>query len=65
MTFSPIGESDGDTIYAGERIMIEAPDPGTDLWAFKNGCITLTPLQLDRTHYPSLETLAEWAHSVE
>jgi 5'-nucleotidase len=65
MIFPPIGESDGDTIYAGERIMIETPDPGTDLWAFKNGCITLTPLQLDRTHQPTLETVAEWAHSLE
>jgi 5'-nucleotidase len=65
MVFPPIGESDGDTIYAGERIMNETPDPGTDLWAFKNGCITLTPLQLDRAHNPSLETLAGWVASLE
>jgi 5'-nucleotidase len=64
MIFPPIGESDGDTIYTNERIMIETPDPGTDLWAFKNGCITLTPLQLDRAHKPSLETLAGWVPSL-
>lgn len=63
--FSPIGESDGDTIYKGERIKEGTPDPGTDLWAFKNGCITLTPLQLDRAHNPSLETLAGWVPSLE
>jgi 5'-nucleotidase len=63
--FPAIGESDGDTIYTSERNINETPDPGTDLWAFKNGCITLTPLQLDRTHNPSLETLAEWAPSLE
>ena len=65
MVFPPIGESDGDTIYRGERIMNETPDPSTDLWAFKNGCITLTPLQLDRAHNPSLETLAGWVPSLE
>lgn len=65
MIFPPIGESDGDTIYTGERIMNETPDPGTDLWAFKNGCITLTPLQLDRAHNPSLKTLAGWVPSLE
>jgi len=65
MVFPPIGESDGDTIYTGERIMNETPDPGTDLWAFKNGCITLTPLRLDRAHTPSLETLAGWVPSLE
>jgi 5'-nucleotidase len=63
--FPPIGESDGDTIYTSERVMNETPDPGTDLWAFKNGCITLTPLQLDRTHNPSLEKLAGWVPSLE
>jgi 5'-nucleotidase len=63
--FPPIGEIDGDTIYTSKRVPIEMPEPGTDLWAFKNGCITLTPLQLDRTHRPSLETLAEWAPSLE
>ncbi|MGD8440878.1 MAG: 5'/3'-nucleotidase SurE [Holophagae bacterium] len=64
-TFPPIGESDGDTVYTSERAMIDTPDPGTDLWAFKKGCITLTPLQLDRTHRPMLDRLAGWAPSLE
>lgn len=63
--YPPIGETDGDIIYTSERIPVEMPEPGTDLWAFKNGCITLTPLQLDRTHRPSLDTLAGWAPSLE
>jgi len=63
--FPPIGESDGDTLYTSERVMIETPDPGTDLWAFENGCITLTPLQLDRTHNSTLEMLKGWAPSLE
>lgn len=62
--FPVIGEADGDTIYTTERIWIETPDPGTDLWAIANGCITLTPLQLDRTHTPTLETLAGWVPSL-
>ena len=63
--FPPVGESDGDTIYTSKRVMNETPDPGTDLWAINNGCITLTPLQLDRTHHPTLETLGGWVPSLE
>lgn len=63
--FPPIGESEGDTIYTSERTPNETPEPGTDLWAFANGCITLTPLRLDRTHQPTLETLAGWVPSLE
>lgn len=64
MAFEPIGEIDGDTIYTGERIMDENPAPGSDVWTYREGCITLTPLQLDRAHDPSLETLAEWVPSL-
>jgi len=63
--FPPVGESDGDIIYTSERIMKETFEPGRDLWAFNNGCITLTPLQIDRSHEPSLDELAEWAPSLE
>lgn len=63
--FPAVGESDGDTIYTSERIWITTFEPGTDLFAIENGCITLTPLQLDRTHHPSFETLAGWAPSLQ
>ena len=61
----PIGESDGDTLYESERLKRGKFDPGTDLWAFENGCITVTPLQLDRTHHPTLESIAGWEPSLE
>jgi len=61
----PIGESDGDILYKSERFKREDLTPGTDLWAFENGCITVTPLQLDRTHRPTLETIAGWEPSLE
>jgi 5'-nucleotidase len=61
----PLGESDGDTLYENERRKRANPDPGTDLWAFNNGCITVTPLQLDRTHRPTLESIAGWEPSLE
>jgi 5'-nucleotidase len=65
MIFTPIGESEGDTVYTGERIMNETPPEGTDIWAQRNGCISLTPLQLDRAHHSSLETLAGWVPSLQ
>jgi 5'-nucleotidase len=34
------------------------PGPGTDLDAIEEGLVTVTPLQLDLTHQPSLEKLA-------
>ncbi len=64
-TVRPIGEADGDTLYASERVKREEPDPETDLWAFQNGCITLTALQLDRTHQPTLESIPAWEPSLE
>ena len=65
MIFTPIGEIDGDTIYTGERIMDENPAPGSDVWTYREGCITLTPLQLNRAHAPSLETLAGWVPALQ
>jgi 5'-nucleotidase len=64
MVFTPIDEIDGDTVYTGERIMNDTPAHGTDIWEQRNGCISLTPLRLDRSHEPSLETVAGWALSL-
>jgi 5'-nucleotidase len=64
MEIRPIGEDDGDMLYTSVRVPNDNPEPGTDLWAFRNGCITLTPLQLDRSHRPSLETIAGWEPSL-
>jgi 5'-nucleotidase len=65
MKIRPTGEDDGDMLFSSERVPNDNPEPGTDLWAFRNGCITLTPLQLDRSHPSSLATLAEWVPSLE
>jgi 5'-nucleotidase len=64
MKIRPIGEDDGDMLYSSERVPNENPEPGSDLWAFRNGCVTLTPLQLDRSHPSSLATLAGWEPSL-
>jgi 5'-nucleotidase len=60
----PIGESDGDTVYEAEWVKTGEPKPGDDVWAYMDGCITVTPLQLDRTHHPTLKSIAAWEPSL-
>jgi len=38
--------------------------PGTDFHALANGSISVTPLQIDMTHYESLELVANWLEGV-
>jgi 5'-nucleotidase len=35
-------------------VPIEDLQEGTDLWAFENGYVSLTPLRLDLTHHEEL-----------
>jgi 5'-nucleotidase len=35
-------------------------EPGTDFGAVKNGYVSITPLQLDLTHYKAMEVLKKW-----
>src|SRR5512146_2967616 len=35
-------------------------EPGTDFGALLAGCVSITPLQLDLTHYKAMETLRNW-----
>jgi 5'-nucleotidase len=35
-------------------------EPGTDFGALLAGCVSITPLQLDLTHYKAMETLKNW-----
>ncbi len=43
-----------------------AQDPDTDYMALHGGCISLCPLHLDLTHYPSLEHMQErWGEMVD
>jgi 5'-nucleotidase len=35
-------------------------EPGTDFGAVKNGYVSITPLQLDLTHYKAMDVLKKW-----
>src|SRR5579863_2888885 len=48
-----------------EQPRIEGVDPDTDLAAVDEGAISITPLELDHTHTPSLNHLSEWAKALE
>ena len=45
--------------WFGLHAIEHTADHGTDLEAIEDGCVAVTPLQLDLTHYPSLGTLAD------
>jgi 5'-nucleotidase len=48
-----------------EQQRIEDIEPDTDLAAIRDGAISITPLELDHTHAPSLEHLAHWTKLLE
>jgi 5'-nucleotidase len=35
-------------------------EPGTDFFAVENGYVSVTPLQIDMTHYTGMDNLGEW-----
>lgn len=37
---------------------------GTDFYAINNGFVSITPLQIDMTHYKTFETLADWLKEI-
>jgi 5'-nucleotidase len=39
-------------------------EEGTDFWALRNGCVSVTPLQLDLTARAQLDPLASWALAI-
>ncbi|HHT27095.1 MAG TPA: hypothetical protein GXZ82_07620, partial [Firmicutes bacterium] len=51
----------GETYYwrAGTAVDIEGQE-GTDAQAVSAGYVSLTPIHLDMTHYPSLSRLESW-----
>lgn len=63
--FRPADTIDGDTVYKGERVKRGEQEAGHDVRTYQDGCITVTPLQLDRTHQPTLGTIAEWRPDLE
>lgn len=52
----------GRTYYwmAGEPLNLNEDDPETDVHAIKEGYISITPIQMDVTHYPFKQQLANW-----
>lgn len=47
--------------WIGGEYPTGVPDEGTDFGALNDGCVSITPLRLDLTHYRTLEALAGWA----
>src|SRR5277367_1677628 len=48
-----------------EQQIVEGIEPDTDMAAVRDGAISITPLELDHTHIPSLEHLAHWTNLLE
>ena len=38
--------------------------PGTDFYAVRQGCVSLTPLHLDMTHYKVFDQVAQWLEGI-
>ena len=51
----------GETVYwVGAAGSAADAGEGTDFHAVENGYVSITPLQIDLTHYGQQEKLAEW-----
>jgi 5'-nucleotidase len=51
--------------WLSEQHFKDEIEPGTDHAAIRDGAVSITPLEIDQTHGPSLEFLAHWAKSLE
>ncbi|KAA0874684.1 5'/3'-nucleotidase SurE [Nitrincola tapanii] len=40
-------------------------EPGTDFYAVEQGYVSITPLQIDMTHYSGMDNLASWLEGLE
>ena len=59
-------DSQGRTYYwIREERMAGELDPATDYAAISDGAISITPLEIDRTHAESLKHLSQWAKALE
>lgn len=51
----------GDTVYwVGAAGAAQDGGEGTDFHAVEQNCVSITPLQIDLTHYPQIEQLKGW-----
>jgi 5'-nucleotidase len=48
-----------------EQSLVEGIEPDTDMAAVREGAISITPLELDHTHMPSLKHLSHWTNLLE
>lgn len=48
-----------------EQQLVDGIEPDTDIAAIRDGAISITPLELDHTHVPSLDHLSHWAKYLE
>ena len=51
--------------WLSEQQFTEGIEPDTDHAAIRDGAISITPLEVDHTHSPSVEHLAHWAKSLQ
>ena len=51
--------------WLSEQQFIGEIDPDTDHAAIRDGAISITPLEVDHTHAPSLRHLAHWSKNLE
>ncbi|MBA2711915.1 MAG: 5'/3'-nucleotidase SurE [Tatlockia sp.] len=55
----------GRTIYwVGPPGMQSDAGPGTDFHAINQNCVSMTPLQIDMTHYKVFEQLSDWVKDI-
>jgi 5'-nucleotidase len=46
--------------WIGGEAPTGVPDEGTDFGALAEGCVSITPIQMDMTAYSTLDTLRTW-----
>ena len=51
--------------WLSEQQFIEGMEPDTDHAAIRQGAVSVTPLEIDHTHTPSLEHLSRWSKVLE
>ena len=61
----PANDPYGRAVFWLKVTQLREPAPGTDLWAFERGYVTITPLRLDLTDESALGAVAERERVVE
>ena len=51
--------------WLDETLELSDAEPDSDFGAVRTHHISVTPLQIDRTHYPSLDEISHWLPSLQ